>query len=160
MADREATLAARIQAVNAANDYANNLFEPLSAIFKPLIGQKIFKVDGEWMEKFKSKLPIFAKAWNGVETHVYRASSRYSLGWTVKSCVSIQGGCGCVYHETSVYVAHVDGQTLSSMYDKQEPHKTDYTAEDIKAKREKYKQLKKLADDAQSALHPFGEYDR
>lgn len=28
------------------------------------------------------------------------------------------------------------------------------------AKREEYKRLKKLADDAQSALHPFGEYDR
>lgn len=160
MERREATLAARIKAVNAANDYANNLFDILADWVKPMIGQKVFKVDGEWMEKFKNKLPTFAKQWNNVDVHVYRASSRYSLGWTVKACVSIEGGCGCVYHETSVYVAHVDGQVLSSMYDKQTPHKTDYTAADITAKREEYKRLKKLADDAQSALHPFGEYDR
>lgn len=158
---REAILAARIQAVNAANDYANTLFEPLAEIFKPLIGQKVFKVDNEWMEKYKSKLPTFAKRWNGVDIHVYRASSRYSLGWTVKACASIEGGYGCVYHETSVYVANIDGQILTSMYPGDAPkYKTDYTAADITAKRQEYKRLKKIADDAQSALHPFGEYDR
>lgn len=156
----EATLAARIKAVNTANDYANTIFYSLDEWAKPLIGQKVFKVNGELIKKYADNLPMFTNQWNSVGIHVYRASSQYSLGWTVKACASIEGGCGCVYHETSVYVAHVDGQVLSSMYDKQPPHKTDYTAADITAKREEYKRLKKLADDAQSALHPFGEYDR
>jgi hypothetical protein len=160
MSDSTKILDARIKAVNAANDYANGLFDELSPIFAKLVGQKVFKIDGEWLEKHKSILPVFAKTWNDVSIHVYRASSRYSLGWTVKACANIDGGCGCVYHETSVYIANIDGQNLSSMYDKPNQHKTDYTAEDVTAKRETYKRLKKLADEAQSALHPFGEYDR
>lgn len=156
----EAILATRIKAVNTVNDYANTLFEPLAETFKPLIGQQVFTISGEWIEKYKSKLPTFEKQWNGVAINVYRISSRYSLGWEVRACCHIAIGYGCIYEHASVYIAHIKGQVLSSMFDKPEPYKTDYTAEDIMAKRETYQRLKKLADDAQAALHPFGEYDR
>ena len=61
-------------------------------------------------------------------------------------------------HETIFYVGDMSNGILTGL---SSPFvtKCDYTADDILVKREKYKQLKRLADNAHSELGPFGEYD-
>lgn len=159
----QTTLAARVIAVNIANNYANSLFDKLSPIFKPFVGQKIIKIDGSLLEKVQKLIPqdLGQKFLSGSSIQVYRDSSQFSIRYTVKSCVNIEGGCSCVYYETSVYIGEFDGQNLKSIHDNPDTQRRiDFTAEEITAKREEYKRLKKLADDAMSALQPFGEYDR
>ena len=96
--------------------------------------------------------------------HVYRYQSDYSLCWTVKTCETVPASSGnhshTYYHETTVYVAElVHHHTLLKWYD-QPTFKTDYSAAEIQAAREKFKDAEKAFEAARSALTPFGEYDR
>lgn len=156
MDERPARLAARVKAVNAAHACANELHRTLIDIFRPLVGVKLFKVDGSFLAKYLPLLPEFP---NRHDLMVYRHRSDYSLAWTVKTCEQVVGASHCLYYETTIYVGEVSGVTLKNVNDPCDM-KTDYTAADIAAKREAYKAAKKVADDALSALNPFGEYDR
>ena len=156
MDERPARLAARVKAVNAAHACANEFRKILTDIFRPLVGVKLFKVDGSILAKYVPLLPEFP---NRHDLMVYRHRSDYSLAWTVKTCEQVVGASHCLYYETTIYVGEVSGVTLKNVNDPCDM-KTDYTAADIAAKRETYKVAKKVADDALSALYPFGEYDR
>ena len=52
MDERPARLAARVKAVNAAHACANELHRTLIDIFRPLVGVKLFKVDGSFLAKY------------------------------------------------------------------------------------------------------------
>ena len=149
------TLKARVKAVNAANDYANKLYPQLVAIFEPLVGEQVLKADGTLLAKYQKLLPDFPSS-NGL--HVYKHSSDYSLAWCVKTCEQVEDHCTCVYHEVTVYIGSLSGKTLKEI-DRPFEGKTDYTVADVQAARERYKEAKKAADEAKSALFPFGEYD-
>ena len=156
---RTERLAARVRAVNRANEFGRGLFVALTNIFEPLVGQKILKADGTLLEKFKKLLPPLPCT-DGL--HVYRHSSNYSLAWTVKTCEQIKDTHNCVYHEVVVYVGDLRGQLLEKLVTHQfdeKTYRTDYTADEVKAKRAAYDEAKRLADEARSALYPFGEYD-
>lgn len=154
-------LQGRVKAVNRANDYANKLYVALRAIFEPLVGQQVTKKDGTLLAKIQKLMPELPSTHN---LHVYRYSSEYSLVWVVKTSEPDDGSDGSgphtvTYHETSVYVADLKSGVVGRIYDPPN-FRTDYKLEDVLALRAKYEQAKKLADDARSALHPFGEYDR
>lgn len=156
---KTSVLDCRVRGVNAANKYAHELFTLLVPIFTPFVGQKIEKADGGLLAKIAKLLPEFPC---GVKLHVYKYQSNYSLVWVVKTCECHDAGNGvghAYYHETSVYIANVRNGVLESMYPKFEA-RTDYTVAEVIKNREAYKAAKQLADNAQSALHPFGEYDR
>ncbi len=154
MNTRREKLTARVAAVNKANAYANELYVKLADYFRPLVGQKILKADGSLLAKIEKDLPEMA---SGNELHVYRHRSEYSLAWTVKTC-EFMPPHGCMYHETTVYVADLKGQTLGELSRPFEA-RSDYTVEGIEKLREAYETAKKAADNARSALFPFGEYD-
>jgi len=159
MKDKNKVLEARVAGVNEAHDYANKLWPKLAAVFEPLVGQKIEKVDGGLLEKVKKQLPELP---NTVAISVNRYHSNYSLSWTVKTCKSVKQPDGyghAYYYERSVTVGELRHGVLTKLVE--QPHfKTDYNAKDILAKREAFKAAEKVYDEAKSALFPFGEYDR
>lgn len=147
-------LQAKVEAVNLANRYANEIHPILSAAVTPFVGQQVLKVD-QFLAKVKKVIPELACT---VPLHVYRNTSDYSLSWTVKTCVS-DGRGHAVYHETTVYVGELRNGVLTQL-SSFEKLREDYTAEEVERLRAAYREAKSVADKAHSALHPFGEYDR
>lgn len=147
---------AKVKAVNKAHGYANKLCADLQATFAPLVGQKIEKADGGLLAKVAKLLPEFP---HSPSLHVYRYISNYSLAWSVKTCEHIADTCGCLYYDVTVYVGDMRDGVLVKLSD---PcvFRTDYTVAEVDAKREAYRAAKSAAGAAQSALYPFGEYDR
>ncbi len=147
-------LAARVKAVNRANEYAGVLYQKLVEVFQPLVGQPVLKADGQLFKKIV--LPELA---NKNSLSVYRLDSKYSLAWVVKTCEYIEVSNSCVYHDTTVYVGSIDGNVLTGILSPPNEYPA-YTVEQVVAARNYYKDLKKIADEAKDALYPFGEYDR
>lgn len=145
MANRREMLEVKVQAVNLANIYANGVFGIISPFFHPFVGKKVLKNNGELLDKIKAIIPTFIKLPN---LHIFRACSVDSLGWTVRASATSKDG-NTQSHEITVLIANLDGQVLSSMYEKQPPLRTDYTAEEIEQKRSTF----------HDKLYPFSEYD-
>lgn len=156
MRDKTAVLEARVRGVNAANDYANKLYPRLLSIFANFVGEKIEKVDGDLLLKVKKGVDSLGLE-NTPKLHVYRHRSNYSLAYTVKTCEVVDGGA--YYHETTVYVGDMSNGVLTKILPAP-AFKTDYKAVDVAAARLVYDLACKAASEAQSALFPFGEYDR
>jgi len=152
-------LQTRVNGVNKANAFANQLSPRLVALFTSFVGQKIEKVDGPLLAKIQ-KLVDALNLPNG-DISVYRHQNNYSLAYTVKSCevFPAQGYGHAYYFEQTIYIGDMKNGVLTALK-QPEPLKTDYTVETIEAARETYKKAKAAADNAQSALYPFGEYDR
>jgi len=156
-------LAAKVKATNAANAYAMELWDKLSGVFAPFVGKKIEKADGCLLAKIGKLLPMLP---NSVSLGVYRYRSAYSLMYVVKTCESIppqignlHEDYGCTYYEASCYVGEMRDGVLLKLCDRP-TLRADYTAKEVTANRAAYAAAKKIADEAQGKLHPFGEYDR
>jgi hypothetical protein len=156
MHDPKVAMAARVKARNNANAEANRLYEVLAAIFAPLVGQKILKVDGQLLAKYAGLLPEFPST---NTLHVYRHSSDYSLAWCAKTCEFIPPH-GCCYEEAMVYVADLSGTSLAETLCGNPEYRTDYTVEELVELRRIFKEKEKEFQTARSNLHPFGEHDR
>ena len=158
-------LEARVAAVNMANAYSNELWEKLHNAFEPLVGTKILKADGSFTAKVKEMVDRLEIHSDNV-VHVYRGHSEYSLYFTVRSCQGSKSGrVGDDYnhsnsHETSVYIGNLNGQILKDVGYDCPNNLTNHTVENVKSLRERHAIAKKAASDAESALFPFGEYDR
>ena len=149
-------LAAKVKAVNQAHTHANQLALLLRTTFEPLVGHQITKCDGTLMAKVKKLMPAMP---NTATLQVYRSTSVYSLAFTVKTCQMIAQTCTCLYYEVTFDVGDLDNGILSQLTGLCH-HRTDYTAEEIQGKRDTYQAAKKIYNQAQSDLYPFGERDR
>jgi len=149
-------LAAKVKAVNRANEEAIKWHKLLVAIFAPLVGNQLFKATGGLLEKYRKLLPVFP---NTPSLYFSMGISNYRLSWVVKTCEMIEGTCGCLYHETTIDIGKLDNGVLTEMYDTFTA-RTDYTAEEITAKREAIRAAEKVLSNARSALYPFDENDR
>lgn len=147
-------LAARVRAVNRAHAYAAKLYPQLAEPFRPLVGQKIMKAGGTLMAKYAAMLP---KLPYGQGLQVTPHHTDYSLSWTVKTWESVDGGG--YYYDIGVYIGNLRNGVLTELC-KPFEGRTDYDPLEVHAARERYKEAKRLADEAHSALWPFGEYDR
>lgn len=149
-------LAARVKALNKANEIANEIFPKLQSIFKPYIGQKIIKGDGTLLAKIVEKVVILP---NTGTLRITRPRNDYTLRWAVSVCEHF---CETtvVYEEAQVYVGDVSGGILERLAVDSLNLRTDYTVEEVEQKRETYREAKKVADTAFSALCPFDEFDR
>jgi len=156
MNTRVEKLTAKVAAVNRANEYAAQLYTVLAERFAPLVGQKILKVDGSLLGKYAGLVPELPSK---RDIHVYRHSSDYSLAWTVKTC-EFMPPHSCMYHEVTVYVGDLRGQTLEKMTIHPFSGRTDYSVEEITGKRAAYESAKRVADELRGDLYPFGEYDQ
>jgi len=157
---RRATLDARVKATNMINAWANKVGPILLERFRPLVGVKLLKVDGSFLEKYKHlcEIPLPDKM------HRYhRDNSGYWLSFNLDVCVSVEGYEGCIYEKNHVHIGNFDGQTLKDVRNAplaSETLRTNYTAEEVIALRAEFDRCKKIAQQAESALYPFGEYDR
>jgi hypothetical protein len=157
--NKSQVLEARVDGVNEAHAYANELYPKLAAVFKPLVGKPVEKVTGGLFEKYKKLLPELPST---VPIHVYKNSSNYTLSWVVKSCKTVTQPDGyghAYYYEATVYIGDLQNGVLTQLYDPPN-FKTDFSAADIAVKRVVYKKAQEIADKAKSDLFPFGEYDR
>lgn len=160
---RRATLEARVKATNLVHEWANKIEPILKARFLPLVGQKILKADGSMMAKYAELANVSALQPDKMHRICRETRSSYSLAWCLDVCVSVEGFEGCIYEKQMVYVGQIKGSTLESVYPAKlasETHRTNYSADEVTALRAEYERLNKIAKDAQSALLPFGEYDR
>ncbi len=149
-------LAAKVAAVNAANAYANELRPLLVAALAPFMGCKVEKVDGGLLNKVVAALPFMPST---VSLSVYRHRSNYSLAWTVKTC-ELYGEHSCIYHETTVYVCDMENGVAKPLTGTVGTLRTDYTEAEIFELRKLASAAREAARNAESALFPFGEYDR
>ncbi len=155
-------LETRVRAANAANAYANDLWQKLTEIFRPFVGKQITAKSGQLLSKVEKLLPEFPCT---PDLHVYRHVTNYSLAWTVKACevakdVVMGHGGIANYWETTVYIGDLQGTVLSKLcesYQDKPIWRTDYTVEEVLANREAAKAAKKAYDDAKNNCYPFGE---
>lgn len=159
-------IGAKIEAVNAANAYANQLAPVLIDYFRGFVGSKILKQDGTLLKKLT--LPTFPAdpRTPHIQVTTYRLSSNYSLGWVVKTCRNgippARPGYsdGCTYYETTVYVGELTGDVLAEVHE-WKPLRTDYTLADIQNLIRRYERIRDLAEKAKGMIpHPFGDFTR
>lgn len=159
-------LTANVRATNFAHAYANELRKRLMAYFAPLVGQKVIKADGTLLKKLV--LPEFPKEDDFKQhpndtVHVYKLSSDYSLGWTVKTC-STMPPHGCVYYEATVYIGEMGygggRDILTKLTPPSEDRRADYTVAEIMEKIALYEAAQKIADGLKSLVHPFDKFVR
>lgn len=149
------TLEAKVEARNLVAVEHNRLLTVLAAAFAPLVGQKILKADGSLLAKFESLAP---RAVGGPLFSIYKLSSAYSLAFVVRSRVNC-GDHGCVYDEATVYVGDLDGAVLKGLIAPQ-PLPTGYTVAGVLEARKNLAAAKEAFSKAESAVWPFGSYDR
>lgn len=154
----------KVDAVNAVHKYAMELYPKLVEIFKPYVGQKILKVDGSLLAKFKPLVDALDLPCNG-KTHVYRQHSDYVLSWEAKMTFfapNTENPHYSDHHQSETQSVRI-GELKNGVLEKIYPApvlRTDYTVAEIEQKRQAYREAKKLADEAHSQLYPFGEYER
>jgi len=145
-------LPARVIARNRANANAMALYDLLSKVFAPFVGQKIEKVDGSLLAKVQASFPK-------ITFFFYRYRSNYSVCYVAKECQSLSDGNSCVYEETTVYIGDVRDGVLQSLYPRPS-FRHDWTVEEVQKLRHEAEEAEKIASDAKSKLCEFGMYDR
>jgi hypothetical protein len=157
-------LHAKVAAYNRLHQKANELFPILKALFEPYLGQKVLKSDGELLKKIKESLPK-------VEGQSIKASSGFRFNHS-KSCYSLYFQLHCeemgyshanhsypAYVDASLYIGDISGDELTKLAEPPN-FRADYDVDTILALRVETERLKRLAQETESKLHPFGLSDR
>ena len=153
-----AVIKARCEAVNRANAYAAEIWPKLEAIFKPYVGQKVCKVDGSLLAKIKKEVDALELS-KPKDINVYRYPSGYSINYVVTA--DTYHNNRSYRHEHTIYVANIRDGILESIYEKDpQADPTVFTVDHVIRVREAFKVARDAFSEAQSALYPFGEYDR
>jgi len=143
----ESYLAAKVEAVNKANAYANNLYKTLVEILQPYLEKKVVKIDGTLVASLADDIRALNLP-NDSQMQVLCSHYRtYSLSWDVRMSYRT-GDWGCDYYTASVYVGKISDRILVEVCDKAPTHRTDITVTEIQEKRKKYEELKAIADKA------------
>jgi hypothetical protein len=149
-------LTARVAAVNKAHGQANYLHVKLVELFTPLAGRKICKADGTLLSKYAGLAPNRMPCPN-IEVNRQRDTS--GLAWCVQAWVATQRS-GQVTHRVYVYVGNMDDDgTLININTEKRGLRSDYTVEEVLAKREAYKAAQQLANELNAAQSPFDGND-
>lgn len=157
MATREDKLRAKVKATNAANAEANRLESELKTYFAQFVGKKILKKDESLLAAIAASMPSLP---NRHDLRCHRERSSYTLYFQVTASTALPDG-SCMYAKSSVPVGDVRAQDgVLVCVNPFHSLRTDYTFEEIQAKRDKVAEAKKVLDDARSELYPFDEYDR
>jgi len=146
-------LIARVKAVNAAHQYAIELYPRLVDFFRPFVGQKIITQNTDFLHKIRSTIPELSCT---PRLNVFKNRIYQSLSWTVRT--SEQAGEIAVYHEVSVYVGKVDAAVLTGFHNAP-VLRTDFTVDEIVAKRKELQAAISKVDQIRGKLFPFGEND-
>ena len=144
---------AKVEAVNRCHEAANDLYDQLAPIFRPLIGQQMFKNGGHLLARIEKLLP---KLPYGKGVNVVWSTGVNRIAWTVTASSNYGGGMAS-YHSVTVYVAWTNHQGILERIADREDRKTNWTLEGIQAQREYVETLKKQYEAAKAELGPFGE---
>jgi hypothetical protein len=149
---------AMIKAVNRCHTEAMKLQEQLQAIFAPLVGTKILKVNGQLLAKVEALLPIFPHdRW----IYIGHSSSAHTLSWSIKITELLESRDSSVNYGVSVYIGNLSGTSLKDVSFDIPTYRTDWTEQELLEKRAAYKVARNAKDEARSACHPFDvEVDR
>lgn len=148
-------LAARVQAVNVANAYANSIQPGLAQLCEKFINTKIRNKDGSLAKKFKEQLDTLNLP-HLTPLYVQRHCTEYSLSFRVTAHTSVGDENGS--HTTTIPIGGISDGILTEI-NNYEPDRTDYTVAEVTRLREEYKEKRRAADAAYSALGIFGEHD-
>lgn len=150
-------LKCRVIAVNRCNEEAMKLYDKLVEIFKPLVGQKILKTDGTYLEKIKK---LVGELNNDSTRHLWivkNGSDQHSLSYNVR--YSEWDGGNNQSHQISIRIGGlIECQILRSINEKP-ILRTNYTVEEIELKRQIFQRKEEEYRAARADLDPFGEYD-
>lgn len=157
-------LVAKVKAVNQANAYAPKLYAMMAEVFRPYVGMAILKKDGSFIKAIADKLPALPTKmpeWGKLnDVMVTRHTNNpYALVWHIQGSHQDTEAGGTLYHTTTVVVGAMNGQILQELHPPTDL-RSDYTPEEIEAKRDAVKAARRALDIATSALYPFGENDR
>ena len=155
---KNAKLAARIKAVNAANRAANAGAIIIADALNDLVGTKITKNDGTLMASVKKRINL-SDLERGIHQILHDRQLTSTLCWTFKACESIEGTSQCLYHDATVYAGVLENGFLVSLNDL-DFYRENWTANEVVEKRTRYKELQREADVFRSELSDFGIEDR
>lgn len=158
----EQHLAAKVAGQNKVNAIANEYEKQLIKAFRPFVGTKILthsgiaaRVKPHIPEPFNTGVPMY-----GASLRTWRAPSTYSLYYELDVCERFENGDGCCYCKATAYVGEINGYDLAKVLEPQRPRRTDYTIEEIKAKRQALREARDKMRAIESDLGNFGEYDQ
>ncbi|RTL00390.1 MAG: hypothetical protein EKK57_07255 [Proteobacteria bacterium] len=152
-----AKLTAAVDAQNAANQIANDLFPKMREAFRPFVGKKILKADGSLTQAVQNAIArIFP---DNKVARVFRSQGRYHLGFRV-SVSRNYSEHSCLYKEAGVVVGMMDGGgILDKIYEENLSLRTDFRVEEIQAARELVRVKRNELSRAEGELMGFGEHD-
>lgn len=112
-------LAAKVKAVNLANQAVQIVQNKLIEEFKPFVGHVIQKADKTLMKRVESKictdfgLPEGVKVW-------YNTTSKYYLTWGIQVCVNYdwKGDYYNTYSERTAYIGEMSDSRLIKLSEK------------------------------------------
>jgi len=161
--------AAHVAAYNLAGALANQLQTSLTHAFRPLVGKKVLKVDGDLTEQANKIFKAVAIVPENAYVHLSRGGSylcfivRVTCGWGLDSSVPVerwQAREGQKYAETGFGVGTIKENILVECEQKQErPHRTDYTEAEVRAARERVHAATEAKREAEHDLCPFDLYE-
>ena len=154
-----ARLSASVRAANRVFKRCNELHAVLTEFFTPYVGKVILKKDGSLLAAVADKMPKFGGA---DDIRITRSRGNFTLGWDVDDNEQ-NGECGCIYYKSSFTVGvfgesyKAESSILKELVGSPN-YREDWTAKEIEDLRAEAKRLQRLADDAKSKYHHFGEY--
>ena len=152
------SLEARVASVDRANQYANQVYDILTKIFAPFVGQKIRKKDGTLLEKVKDAFGDFEFV-TGNYLSARMLDNKHSLGYLIQAGTMADDG-KMYWHECPVYIGHTNEAILTDIDPTFVKYKTDYNYRNIQKLRETFWEKEKEYLKARENLYPFGENDR
>lgn len=145
-------LAAKVAAFNRAHTEVNRLAPLYRAAVAPFFGKKVTTAQGDYTAAIRKVFPVVGE---GVQVH-----SPHKGCFVVKTCEHY-GDHACVYAEPYFYAFTLDREgNAQPLAHEWEPLRTDYTEEKVIELRKVAETAREAARAAESALAPFGEYDR
>jgi hypothetical protein len=167
-------LEAKVAAFNLAGQYAAKFQTELRVIFAPFVGKKVLTQSG-LVAKLKPLVEAIESRVIGIKDSVvtpripnirfWREPSNYSLTFCVDVWQAWENNegrfgkrNGGTYAKLSIYIGNFDGYDLKELIPAQ-TWRTDYTAQEIRDKREKLSETQDAYRAARSALGEFGEHD-
>lgn len=141
-------MAAKIRAVNTANEQGKLLYKQIVEKITPFIGTKILKADDKLIKKIAQEI----KTPYNNDLLIYQNSSKYTLSYVVQS--NCRDGGEYESHEAIVYIGNIrDGILLELL----EPfnERSDFSTQEIIEVMSEIKNLEEKLSQAKNKIYPF-----
>lgn len=141
-------LAAKIRAVNTANEQGKLLYGQIVEKITPFIGTKILKTGDKLIKKIAQEI----EAPYNNDLLIYQNPSRYTLSYVVKS--SCRDGGEYESHEAVVYIGNIRDGILTDLFCPFN-ERSDFSTQEIIETMDEIKNLEKKLDQEKNKIYPF-----